>query len=366
MKQNILVIDDEEEYRAVIVMALGASNYDVTEAKNGLEGWESVNKKMPDLILCDVNMPVMDGHTLLGKLKGETAFAGIPFLFLTGNSEMKDLRKGMQLGADDYLTKPFTTYELLAAVEARLQKKQSVQKYYESRFDDIKTSIATSLPHEFRTPMNGILGFSQLLQEENDLPPEEVKNIGGLIRKSAERLGHLLENMVLFGLLQLWEKDREKIAEFRSDQYTTLLEEIHRTSELQMVRHERPGAVIVTARDAIIHVSSIHLAKILDEIVDNALKFSESGTTVTIAAEVSETETTVIIRDEGRGMTSEQLSAISAFQQFQRQYYEQQGAGLGLVIAKSLVELYGGTFEIESIEKKGTTVRFSFRNVERE
>jgi CheY-like chemotaxis protein/two-component sensor histidine kinase len=366
MKQSILVIDDEDEYRMVITFALESSNFEVTEAKNGLEGWESVNKKVPDLILCDINMPVMDGHTLLGKLKNETAFAGIPFLFLTGNSDMSDLRKGMQLGADDYITKPFTAEELIAAVKTRLLKKHTVQKYYESHYDDIKTSIVTSLPHEFRTPLNGILGFSQLLQEENDLPIEEVKKIGGLIHKSAERLHHLLENMVLFGHLQLWVKDREKIAELRSDHYTTLLEEIHRTSDIQMARHERPGAVKVTARDAIIHVSSIHLAKIMDEVIDNALKFSESGSAVTIVTEGNETETTVIVRDEGRGMTSEQLNTISAFQQFHRQYYEQQGAGLGLVIAKSLVELYGGKFEITSSEKRGTTVRFSFRNVEKE
>jgi two-component system sensor histidine kinase/response regulator len=363
MKPNILVIDDEEVYRGVITMALEMLEYNVTEAKNGLEGWESVGRKIPDLILCDINMPVMDGHALLSRLKEVPAYAGIPFLFLTGNSDKTDMRKGMNLGADDYLTKPFTTDELILAVQTRLQKKHSVQKYYETRFDDIKTSIVSSLPHEFRTPLNGILGFSQVLLEEADLPADEVKKIGGLIHKSGERLRHLLENMALFGQIQFWVNDRQKIEELRTDNFTTLLEELHRTAEVLMIRHERPGAVHISASDAIIHISSIHLAKILEETIDNALKFSDPGTTVSVSVSGNESETTVTVRDEGRGMSREQLNAITAFQQFQRRYYEQQGAGLGMVIAKLLVELYGGTFAIESTEKKGTTVRVSFKKV---
>ncbi|MHB1050964.1 MAG: ATP-binding response regulator [Bacteroidota bacterium] len=366
MNSNILVIEDEEEYRSIITLALEMLDYRVTEAKNGLEGWESVGRKIPDLILCDVNMPVMDGHALLSKLKEVPAYAGIPFLFLTGNSDKSDMRKGMELGADDYITKPFTTNELISAVQTRLHKKHSVQKYYETRFDDIKTSFVSSLPHEFRTPLNGILGFSQVLQEETDLPADEVKNIGALIHKSGERLRHLLENMVLFGQIQFWVNDREKIAEFRTDNFTTLLEELQRTADVLMIRHERPGAVHISASDSIIHISSVHLAKVLEETIDNALKFSEAGTTVLVSAAGNESETTVTVRDSGRGMSKEQLNAITAFQQFQRRYYEQQGAGLGLVIAKSLVELYGGKFEIDSTEKKGTTVKLSFRTIKKE
>ncbi len=363
MKHTILVIDDEEAYRGVITIALETLEYHVTAARNGLEGWECVERAIPDLILCDINMPVMNGHALLSKLKEVPAYTGIPFLFLTGNSDKNDIRKGMDLGADDYITKPFTTDELVSAVQTRLRKKHSVQKYYETHFDDIKTSIVSSLPHEFRTPLNSILGFSQVLQEETGLPADEVKKIGGLIHKSGERLRHLLENIVLFGQIQFWVNDREKIADLRSDNVTTLLEELQRTAEALTARHERPGAVHISASDAIIHISSIHLAKILEEIIDNALKFSEPGTTVSVSTAGNDTEIMVTIRDSGRGMTREQLNAITAFQQFQRRFYEQQGAGLGLVIAKMLVELYDGTFSIVSAGKKGTTITISFKKV---
>lgn len=189
---KIIVIDDEDDYRAMITKTLKMMGYDTIEAANGLEGLAAVKMHHPDLVLCDINMPKMDGHTLLRKLKEDPDYASIPFIFLTGNTTKSDMRKGMQLGADDYLTKPFTSEELVTAIETRLIRKKSLQKYYESQFDDIKTSIVKSLPHEFRTPLNGILGFAQYLKVESDLPAEEVKEIGALIYKSGQRLHHLL------------------------------------------------------------------------------------------------------------------------------------------------------------------------------
>lgn len=359
MNQHILIIDDEEMYRSVITMTLESMGYHVAEAVNGLEGWEAIAKKIPDLILCDVNMPVMNGYALLSKLKEVPEYAGIPFLFLTGNTEKTDVRKGMDLGADDYITKPFTADELISAVKTRLHKKHSVEKFYEHRFDDIKTSIVSSLPHEFRTPLNSILGYSQVLQEETDLSGDEVKAVGGLIHKSGERLRHLLENIVLFGQIQLWMNDRQKIADMRSEHVTTLTEDLQRSAGTVMARYHRAGDVRISAIDSIVHMSSVHLSKVFEEIIDNAVKFSDGGTAVTVSIAVHDTGIAVTVRDEGRGMTPENIAAVSAFQQFQRKFYEQQGAGLGLVIAKMLVELYGGTFAIESNGKRGTTVRFS-------
>ncbi|MDP1678332.1 MAG: hybrid sensor histidine kinase/response regulator [Bacteroidota bacterium] len=354
--QKILIIDDEENYRDIITMALQFSGYEVFNAKNGLDGLAAAKMYNPDLILCDVNMPKMDGNTLLSTLKEDPEFAGIPFIFLTGNTAPGDMRKGMQLGADDYLTKPFSTEELLSAVKTRLNKKQKLQKYYSSQFEDIKTSILHSLPHEFRTPLNSILGFSQILMEENNLPPDEVQEAGEMIHKSGLRLHHLLENIVLFGQLQLIMNDREKIEILRHESVTMVEDIIHTVAQKQMSMHERADAILLSVKNVFIQMSSIYLTKIMEEIIDNALKFSEAGTTVHISSEAIGSEVHIIIRDEGRGMSEEQIHRISAFQQFERGYYEQQGAGLGLVIVKTLAELHGGNLSIESIDKQGTTV----------
>ncbi len=356
-QQKILVIDDDDDYRAMISATLNTIGYDTIEAINGLDGLTAVKIHHPDLVLCDIKMPKMDGHTLLGMLKEDPECAAIPFIFLTGNAEKSDLRQGMQLGADDYLTKPFTSGDLISAIKARLIQKKGLQKYYESHFDDIKTSIVQSLPHEFRTPLHAILGYAQILQEESDLPAEEIKEIGAFIHKSGRRLHHLLENMILFGELQFWMNDQNSIATMRRESAALLREVVRSAAEQEAVAQKRPDSILIAVNELSVKITSEHLTKIVEEVINNALKFSEPGTKIYISSEEINDEVTITVRDEGRGMSKEQIRNVAAFQQFERRHYEQQGAGLGLVIAKTLAELYGGSLTIENAEKIGTTVR---------
>lgn len=355
-RKKVLVIDDDDGYRTFIGITLKLLGYDIVEAADGMEGLEAIKLHHPDLVLCDVNMPKMDGDTVLKTLKADPQYGSIPFIFLTGNATNSDMRHGMQLGADDYLTKPFTAEDLIAAVETRLRSKKSLQKYYESQFDDIKTSIVRSLPHEFRTPLNGILGCAQILREESGLPAEEVKELATLIHRSGERLHHLLENMILFGELQFLMNDKGRIATMRRESATTLCEVIRSVAERESTILGRDGSIEIAVADGPVQISSIHLTKIMEEVVGNALKYSKSGTRVSISGDITSAEARVTIRDEGRGMTAEQIGKVAAFQQFDRRYHEQQGAGLGLAIAKNLAELYGGSLTIESKESIGTTV----------
>lgn len=355
--QKILVIDDEDDYRGMIAATLRIAGYDTSEASNGLDGLAAIKSDHPDLVLCDINMPKMDGYTLLGRLKEDDECVSVPFIFLTGDTAKSEMRQGMRLGADDYLTKPFTSDELIAAIKTRLVRKKSLQKYYETQFDDIKTSIVRSLPHEFRTPLNGILGFAQILKEESNLPAQEVKEIGALIHKSGERLNHLLENMILFGELQFWMNDQNTIATMRRESMTLLREVIRSTAEQEAAIQGRADSITIEVKDCPVQISSMHLTKIIEEIINNALKFSESGTRIYISSEENDVEVQITMRDEGRGMSYEQIGKVTAFQQFERRYHEQQGAGLGLAIAKTLAELYGGSLTVESAEKIGTTVK---------
>ncbi|RYG47560.1 MAG: response regulator, partial [Chitinophagaceae bacterium] len=113
MKQHILLIEDNLEIRENTAEILELANYRVTTAENGKLGVEAALKEHPDLIICDVMMPVLDGYGVLHLLNKNAGLEGIPFIFLTAKSERSDLRKGMEMGADDYITKPFTDIELL-------------------------------------------------------------------------------------------------------------------------------------------------------------------------------------------------------------------------------------------------------------
>jgi len=122
MKTKILIIEDEPGIRRGLVLALKSEGYDVTEAENGRAGLEAAGNELPDLVLCDIAMPEMDGYAVVEQMRRMPALASTPFIFLTAHSEHADVRKGMALGADDYLSKPFTRAELIEAVTVRLKK----------------------------------------------------------------------------------------------------------------------------------------------------------------------------------------------------------------------------------------------------
>ena len=119
--KKILVIDDEEWLREVIHLALKQRGFEVIEAANGFEGIEKARKELPDLILCDINMEKVDGYLTLTSLRSEAPTAAIPFILMTGLADGFSMKHGMDLGADDYLSKPFTIAALYAAVEMCLK-----------------------------------------------------------------------------------------------------------------------------------------------------------------------------------------------------------------------------------------------------
>jgi CRP-like cAMP-binding protein len=131
VKANILVIEDNKDIRESVEEILQLSNYGVFTANNGKIGIELAQLHLPDLILCDIMMPDLDGYGVLYLLNRIKQTANIPFIFLTAKAERMDLRKGMELGADDYLTKPFDDKELLSAIEIRLQKREQFKNSYE-------------------------------------------------------------------------------------------------------------------------------------------------------------------------------------------------------------------------------------------
>lgn len=137
-----MVIEDNNEIRENIVEILELADYEVTIAKNGKEGVEMTMKNLPDVILCDIMMPELDGYGVLYLLNKNPETTHIPFIFITSKSERLDLRKGMEMGADDYLTKPFGRLELLNAIETRLKKKDLQQHFYSKSLEKLDNLVS--------------------------------------------------------------------------------------------------------------------------------------------------------------------------------------------------------------------------------
>src|SRR5260370_1529818 len=144
--KKILVIEDEPEMRRNITALLRYKEYEPIAAENGRVGVEMARREKPDLILCDVMMPELDGHGVLRTLQADAKLALIPFIFLTAKGEKGDLRSGMNLGADDYLTKPVANADLIHAIETRLRRcEQQTNREFKPDFSSAKPLLVLGL-----------------------------------------------------------------------------------------------------------------------------------------------------------------------------------------------------------------------------
>lgn len=354
-KKKILVVDDQADMRVLVSQVCENAGYTVFEACDGLEGLELAHTKLPDLIVCDVSMPGLDGIGLIKKLRETPGTASIPFIFLTGKTEMSDLRAGMQLGADDYITKPFAVPDLLAAVEVRLGKKEAVEKQIDRRLNEMRVSILDSLPHELRTPLHGILGFAEILKADaRQLESAEIEEIAARIHKSAVRLHRLMENFLLYAdLVTLPQKQQHTMKKSQTASLRVVAESAARDFA---ARWKRASDLQLDIQDCSPAIAQQHLIKIVEELVDNALKFSEPNTTVRVGSRLDVGSVTISVGDAGRGMSPDQVHNLGGLVQFDRPTYEQQGMGMGFTVARRLAELYGGSISVESGPGKGTTV----------
>jgi signal transduction histidine kinase len=348
---KILVVDDDAALRGVIGLALQAEGYEVLEAEDGSEAIKVACDKLPDLILCDIRMKEMDGYLALASLRRHMATASLPFILMTGQADSEGMRKGMELGADDYLAKPFTIPKLVAAVEARLKKHKTVREQAERKLADLRANISLALPHELLTPLNGILGFAELLIGDSGASPAEVSSMAESIRDSALRLHRVIENFLVFVQLEL----RQGVvceARLSRELGPTVERVVKEVSE----RHGRKKDLAIEVRGGEASILEDYFAKIVGELLENAFKFSDEGSPVRVEYFSEGGQAILRITDAGRGMKTEHVMQVGAYMQFERRFYEQQGSGLGLTIAKRLTELHGGSLSIAGAEGQGTTV----------
>jgi signal transduction histidine kinase len=356
---RILIIEDEDLIRDSLEDLLINEGFDVLTADDGREGIEIAQNYLPDLIICDVMMPVLNGYEVLQQIRQNKLLNPIPFLFLTSMVDRTSNRRGMNLGADDYLEKPCTKDELLSAITARLAKQRAIEQRIEERLHALRSSIALALPHELQTPLSGIMGLSDLMMEQSqDLTMEDIYEYAQGIYNSAQRLQRLIQNYLLYS----------KIAVLRSQdnpQFNVVCSCASRSLICDVIsykfkQYNRLDDMEVDIQEAELLIAADHLSKIVEELVDNSLKYSVKGTKIKVRTMCSNQKWICTIEDCGRGMSAEKIALIGAYMQFDRHIYEQQGIGLGLSIVKGLVDIYGGSLEITSHEGSGTNVLVTF------
>jgi signal transduction histidine kinase len=355
---KILVIDDESWLREMIRLALEQQGFEVIEAMDSSEGVAQAREQLPDLILCDVNMDKAGaGYTTLAKLREDAATAAIPFILMTGLADAAGMRHGMDLGADDYLPKPFKVDELYATVNARLRKVQTVREEAEKKLTLLRSQISLMLPHEMRTPLNGIISNAEMLAESAAaLDPQTISEMSQEICQSGQRLERLIENFLIYAQLEIVASDPQSISRLRSAVTDKPAELVRSAAVTQAEKAGRLNDLILDLTDVPLPMAEDYFKKITVELVQNALKFSDAGLSVRVSLHGTAEGVAFSVRDDGRGFSTEQISRVGAYMQFERKMQDEQGFGLGLAIAKKLVELHGGELLIESEPGIGSTV----------
>lgn len=193
---KVLVIDDADDVRDTVVETLRHLGFDTREARSGASGIQLAQTEAPDLIICDVRMPDMDGYRTLAAIRDIPAIAGIPFIFLTAAMDKSDMRRGMVSGADDYLTKPFTPDELLEAVTTRLARKTELEHEHFKRAEKLHKGVDNLLVREISGPLNGIIGLTtELARDAGRMAPESVAERARRITETAARLDQLAKTL---------------------------------------------------------------------------------------------------------------------------------------------------------------------------
>jgi two-component system, sensor histidine kinase and response regulator len=263
----------------------------------------------------------------------------------------------MDLGADDFLNKPFTLEELKNSISARLSKSRIAKEKEKEKLDELRNSISMSVPHELKTPLNGIIGFAEVFANEIDtLEKNEIAEMAKYILENARRLDRTIEKYLLYAHLQFLGRNADLLSTLRGAETEFNREIMLKILSAKAESYNRYNDLTIEIIPAHLRIHQEYLKMLIEQIGNNCFDYSEKGSSVKISTRLLESNYQIIFRDNGRGLSERQIADIGGFTQFERNIYEQQGTGMGLAISKKIVEMFNGNFLITSEIKKGTTV----------
>lgn len=361
---SILVIEDDDSLRQEIVSNLQFDGYHVWQAADGLAGVALTREHLPDLVLCDIMMPKLDGYGVLLECRARKATAAIPFIFLTAKADRSDIRYGMELGADDYILKPFRFAQLRQAIRTRLEKRAVIDQIYQTTIDQLrrnlinehaqflaKSQFLSMVAHDLKTPLTNILSAAELIKHYEDrLGPERKREKLDLIESAVQEMMCLIDDLLVLGRT---ETDVVKIQPEPLDIVGLCSEVIasiqHSTGETHQIN-------LCLADDLVTHMTADRkiLKRVFSNLLDNAIKYSPARSNVALTIAGSGDEVVITIADEGIGIPQADLTNLFALFQRSSNVGTIPGSGIGLTIVKRGVDLHGGTITFESTPGQGT------------
>lgn len=336
---KILIIDDDAAVRFTLQSLLELEGHETVCAASADEGVSLLHHE-PEVILCDVNMPGRDGFEVVAAVRSRPETSAIPFIFITGESDRASQRRGMELAASDYLTKPFSEAEVLNAIAACVQRQRPWRERVQQLVDERRRQAAAEWSHELLTPLNAIVAGLDLLEMEvaEGADPAGVRELIEIVRSGADRQERLSRKLMRFFELERMQRDPPDRRDDWICSADAAAAELHQRSA-DMHLHCVPGTV---------RLPDDLLGSAVHELVANACLFSSPGTPIEISGAVESGCYRITVTDRGRGMTAEQRARIVPFTQYDKSVTAQPGLGLGLSIVQATALLGQGTFSLHA------------------
>ncbi len=359
---EILVVDDIPDNLTIITNILHDKNKELYTARSGKQALKIASVRDIDLILLDISMPEMDGYEVCKRLKADEKTASIPVIFLTAKVQPEDVVKGFNVGAVDYITKPFNFSELMVRVHNHLDRKRSrdiINEQYSKlqELNSIKDKFFLLITSDLRAPFNELKELTNdLVFNFDKLELPELKNYAKDIQKSAGKGYSLLEKLVEWSRIQrnevryspqtinVSEIIDQKIEEFKEDAKKKNIKLFYETNDDFYILADR---------------SMINF--ILSNLISNALKYSNSGGDIIISSKNDEDFVEITVYDTGIGIAKENISKIFETGLFfsTKGTNGETGTGIGLIICKDFVERHKGKLWVESMEGIGSDFKFT-------
>lgn len=346
-QKRVVVVDDEPSSREALCALLTAEDLDIQSLSNGKELLRRMPELAPDVILLDVMMPEMDGYAVCRELKQSVVFQHIPIILITALDAIQDRVRGLEVGADEFLSKPVSRLELQARVRTMLRIKMQYDQL--ERMLELRQALSYMIVHDLRNPLAAVMLYLQLLKRKGSVSPEYMRYLD-MATSEAQKMSSFLDDM-----LMLAKMERGKLSLSRSPLYVDHL--------LEQVRHklapyaDAQGVTLVlkTQGQSYPVIADVALfQRVVENLVANALKFSPPQSTVTILAEYPRTgqpddvaatlpAVRLSVLDQGRGIPPEDF--VRMFDQYEAVHMKEQGKaelGLELAFCRMVAEAHGG------------------------
>ncbi len=359
---KIVIIEDDQHIRDEVADWLRFEGYEVIGAENGRVGLEATIREVPDLILCDIAMPEMDGRRVLLEVRSNPLLNRIPFIFVTASASRELVRQGMDMGADDYIVKPFSHAEILNAVRSRLEKHASQDIVLQDQLEvlsselaeerekrRLKSRLVAMFSHDFRNPLASILSSIELLRTyETRLSQEQKRGQLDRMERSIRLLIQMLDDMLLVAQMESGRLNYDPQLVDVSDLTKGIV------TEFQFVYKRTHKLHFHSNVHHLWRIDPMLFRQILNNLISNAVKYSPSGGDVEIDLTEHEETLELVVEDHGIGIPEEDIPHL--IEPFHRasNAIDIKGTGLGLSIVKQAAHICGGTVHVDSTLGEGT------------